>query len=359
MSVSGEVVLGLDGGGTKTEVAVVDHQARVLRWVAGPGLDPTSGEDWQGRLAGLVAGVTPVAARLGLPYFSEVPEISALQQEVAGRLLGPGALVRNDVDLAFEGALGGAQGVLVLSGTGSMAWARGARGAARAGGFGDVFGDEGSAHWIGVQALNLVSRHLDGRRQSKAFAEGVLEGLGLAGAPPLPSSPTGAEARARMDLGAQVPGQVAPSPSWGGVGVGGTFAGGAGPALIAWTYGAGASRASVAQVARIVGRLAEAGEGEALRLLHAAARELAALARAAARAAGADVRVWSHAGGVLGNPVVRDYLAKALGAAPRAPVLPPVGGAVLAAARAAGWDTGDDFTGRLAQGLREAAESGN
>ena len=302
-------VLGLDGGGTKTEIALVDPAGRVLRLVAGPGLDPTSGEDWQGRLAAMVAGMSPVAARLGLPYFSEVPEISEAQQALATRLLGPCALVRNDVDLGFEGALGGQEGVLVLSGTGSMAWARGRRGTARAGGFGDVFGDEGSAHWIGVQALNLVSRHLDGRWRCAGFAEGLLARLGISGGE-----------------------------------------------LIAWTYGAGASRAEVAQVARHVASLADGGEEEARRLLRRAAGELARLARAAARAAGADPRHWSHAGGVLGNPMLRGFLASELGAPPLAPLLPPVGGAALAAARAAGWQTGSDFTGRLALALREAAE---
>ena len=157
-----EIVLGLDGGGTKTEIALVARDGQVVRFLAGPGLDPMAG-DWEARLAAMATGLGPVrAAVLGLPYFSEVAEISARQQAVASRLFGTAAQVRNDVDVAFEGALGGQDGVLILAGTGSMAWARGAAGTARAGGFGDAFGDEGSANWIGRIALNLVSRHLDG-----------------------------------------------------------------------------------------------------------------------------------------------------------------------------------------------------
>ncbi len=109
-------------------------------------------------LAALV-DVGPVdAAVLGLPYFSEVPAISARQSAVAVAALGAGACVMNDVAVAFEGALGGDEGVLVLAGTGSMGWARGPAGVVRVGGWGDVFGDEGSAFWIGREALALVSR---------------------------------------------------------------------------------------------------------------------------------------------------------------------------------------------------------
>ena len=303
-------VLGLDGGGTKTEIALADRSGRVERRV-GPGLDPMAGPEWEGRLAAMVAGVGEVqAAVLGLPYFSEVAEISARQEAVARRLLGPMARVRNDVDVAFEGAMGGRDGVLILSGTGSMAWARGARGTARAGGFGDAFGDEGSAHWIGCQALNLVSRHLDGRRRAAGFARAILAALGIGGGD-----------------------------------------------LIAWTYGRGAARADVAQVALAVAALAAAGNVEAIAILRRAARELAALGRAAGAAAGVGAMRWSYAGGVLGNASVRNMVADALGCEPVAPVLPPVGGAVLAAARAAGWDVGDEFQGRLARSLRDAAEN--
>lgn len=302
------LVLGLDGGGTKTEVALADRTGRVVRFEAGGGLDPTAAGDWEGRLQDLVAGMVPERAVLGLPCFSEVAAISQRQQAVATQLLGPGARVRNDVDVAFEGALGGRDGVLILAGTGAMAWARGRLGTARAGGFGDAFGDEGSANWIGREALNLVSRHLDGRRRSAGFARGILAALGIAG----------------QDL-------------------------------IGWTYGAGAGRARIAQVARHVAALAAEGNGEAARLLRRAASELALQGRAAGRAAGLEGMRWSYAGGVMGNPVLRRMVADALGVEPVTPLLPPVGGAVLAAAEAAGWDVGDEFKVRLASTLRDAA----
>ena len=297
-------VLGLDGGGTKTEVAVVDRRGQVVAFVAGAGMDPTAADGWEARLAAMVGPLGAVErAVLGLPYFTEVPAISARQSAVAVQVLGPGARVQNDVGMAFEGALGGSEGVLILAGTGSMAWARGPKGVVRAGGFGDVFGDEGSAFWIGREALRVVSRHLDGRQRAAGFAAGILGGLGITG-----------------------------------------------DQLIAWTYGQ--PRVAVAGLAVLVSRLAAEGNRDAAGVLRRAARELGDLTLAAMKVAGLQRGArWSFAGGVLGNPVVRGMIEARLGVEPASPVLPPVGGAVLVAARDAGWDTGVEFQATLARSL--------
>jgi glucosamine kinase len=170
-------VLGLDSGGTKTLAVVADRSGRVVAAANGEGLDPTAHDQWQARLAAMIAPFGPVvAATLGLPFHGEIAEISAQQQAVAKSLVGEQAQVVNDVAVAFEGALAGQDGILILAGTGSMAWARGRHGTVRVGGWGDAFGDEGSAYWIGREALGLVSQHLDGRADSPAFADGILAG---------------------------------------------------------------------------------------------------------------------------------------------------------------------------------------
>ena len=91
-------------------------------------------------------------------------------------------MVVNDVRVAFDGAFACGPGALILSGTGSMAWASLGRPNSphvRVGGWGDLFGDEGSGYWIGREALTLVSRHLDGRASVPAFAEGLLAAIGV------------------------------------------------------------------------------------------------------------------------------------------------------------------------------------
>lgn len=303
-------VLGIDGGGTKTDAALVDGSGRVLARMRTDGLDPNAGGDWEQVLERIAAEVGPLPqVVLGLPYHGEIAQISGRQAEVAARIFGAGAQVRNDVEVAFDGALAGEEGVLILAGTGSMAWARGPLGTHRVGGWGDLFGDEGSAFWIGREALGRASQALDGRRGDRSFADALLARIGVA--------PDG---------------------------------------LIAWAYGLNPQRAGIAALAAEVSALAEAGETEACHLLSDAAGHLASHGLTAARLCGAGSR-WSHAGGVMADPRVLRALTDRMGVAPTAPVLPPVGGAVLRAAQAAGWDTGAAFVAALKTGLTNEQHS--
>lgn len=301
-----EHVLGLDGGGTKTDLAVIDCAGSVISRRQMQGLDPTKGPEWEAVLAGIATTVGPVTtAVLGLPFHGEVAQISARQTEIATSLFGASACVMNDVAVAFDGAFAGADGVLVLAGTGSMAWSRGPLGVHRVGGWGECFGDEGSAFWIGREALRQISQQLDGRRPRTTFADAMLS---------------------RIGIGAND--------------------------LIGWTYGLANKRALIAALAVTVSALARAGDADAAALMTKAASHLSHLGLTAQRLCGLALG-WSFAGGVMNDAVVRDGLTKAMGAAPVAPILPPVGGAVLAAARAAGWETGDDFIARLKVGLTD------
>ena len=300
-------VLGLDGGGTKTAVAVAGPSGRVIAAALGPGLDPTAGDGWEARLIALVQPFAPIqSAMLGLPYFSEVPAISARQTALARSVLGIGAEVVNDVAMAYEGAMGGTEGVLLLSGTGSMAWARGPAGVVRCGGWGDVFGDEGSAFWIGREALTCVSHHLDGRQAAPGLTAGILDALNITGAQ-----------------------------------------------LIDWTYNQSQTRAAVAHLSRRVAEMA-GHDPDAADILNRAAAQLVDLARTAARISGqAPGYDWSYAGGVFNSAHILAQVTAGLGTQPRAPRLPPVGGAVLAAARRAGWITDENFIATLANSLAE------
>lgn len=295
-------VLGLDGGGTKTILAMALPTGEVIETKNGPGMDPTAGPKWEQHLTNMLRPCPAVeAAVLGLAYFSEIPAISVRQTEIAQLVLGPRAEVVNDVAVAYEGALGGSDGVLVLSGTGSMAWARGPLGIVRSGGWGDVFGDEGSAFWIGRAALSRVSRHLDGRQNAPVFAKGILDALGLTGSD-----------------------------------------------LIEWTYGQSHPRAAVAGLSRHVSALA-GHDADAAQILKQAAGQLVELSRTAARTAGlAEGHAWSFAGGSFASPILLAEVTAGMGSDPMLPRLPPVGGAVIAAARRAGWTIDESFLATLA-----------
>ena len=72
----------------------------------------------------------------------------------------------NDAVCGWAGALAGEDGINIVAGTGSIGYGEFEGRAARAGGWGELFSDEGSAHWIAREALSLFSRMSDGRRRA-------------------------------------------------------------------------------------------------------------------------------------------------------------------------------------------------
>jgi glucosamine kinase len=90
--------------------------------------------------------------------------------------------VVGDMQIALEAALGSGPGVVVIAGTGSIAYGRDRDGrTVRAGGWGFAIGDEGSAHWIGRTAVNVVlhaSDESDELRPS-TLTEGLFRAWGV------------------------------------------------------------------------------------------------------------------------------------------------------------------------------------
>ncbi len=310
-----DLILGLDGGGTKTLLAVAARDGSVLLTKRTATVDPFAEAAWPDALARSLASARPVLPRLagavlGLPCFGEVADLSRRQQDVAHRLLPVHHDVVNDVQAAFTGALAGRPGILLLAGTGSMAWAGNGRREMRVGGWGDAFGDEGSAFWIGREALSLVGRALDGRSPQAGFAQNLLGRLGLKASE-----------------------------------------------LAGWCYGQETRRrAAIAGVARVIDAMAEAGDAAAHSLLTRAADHLADHAQACRTALGlSQEAAWSHAGGVFASRAVMMRVTERLGAPPQEPRLSPVGGALLRAAQLSGWPTDTVWIDRLHQALSTPA----
>ncbi|QFP75704.1 N-acetylglucosamine kinase [Deinococcus sp. AJ005] len=305
-------VLGLDGGGSKTALAYVSGAGEVVGPFYAPGINPFDRPDWEAVMrAFLSAHPAPgplVRASLGLPGYGESPAFSARQAGVCADLLGPCPhSVMNDVEAAFVGAFAGGPGALLLAGTGSMVWAEdcspqgGAR-QIRTGGWGEGFGDEGSAYWIGRRALGLASQSLDGRHTDADFAQALLT-------PVLDGPPTQTD-------------------------------------LLMWYYGQTHVRSAVAKLARSVDELADAGQPTARTILLEASKLLAQHVMAARRQLGQPDLPWSYAGSVLGSRTVLGALTTLLGT-PQPPALPPLGGALFHAASRAGFTTDTDWQTRV------------
>lgn len=184
--------LGVDGGGTKTSYAVIDADGLVRAQHVGPSVSHLAqgfaratdllldGIGSALRGAALAPGDLTYAF-LGLPSYGEDSATTAQMDLMPARLL-DAARYRcgNDMLCSWAGSLACRDGISVIAGTGSMAYGEYAGRAARAGGWGELIGDEGSAYWIAREGMNLFSRMSDGRAPRGQLYELVRARFGLA-----------------------------------------------------------------------------------------------------------------------------------------------------------------------------------
>lgn len=164
------LVAGIDGGQSSTTALIADVTGRVLaRGVAGPADEVGVARD-STRLRDALGGALADACRqAGLAPGTEFTAIVAGVSGYAGRVYGrePNLPVRHlvlthDAPIAHAGALGGDPGIVVIAGTGSVVYARDGWGAERTlGGWGYLFGDEGSAFGIVRDGLAALMRRAD------------------------------------------------------------------------------------------------------------------------------------------------------------------------------------------------------
>ncbi len=163
--------LGIDCGGTKTECAVGDESKVLGRATAATAkLARVSQDEARANLrtaieqACAAADVQPAAiARtcFGLSGGSN-PQTAETARRLASGLVAGDIEAVGDMTIALEAAFGAQPGVVVIAGTGSIAYGRNERGEiARAGGWGPGVSDEGSGDWIGRAAVALALRAHD------------------------------------------------------------------------------------------------------------------------------------------------------------------------------------------------------
>ena len=298
---SGEdLLVGVDIGGTKVHVAAADGTGLLIDtvrastgWAAHP--YPRAAQWLTALLDDLVPAWRSARALAIGAHGADSPEQAARLQRAISAAAGRECTVVNDAELVLP-ATGLDAGVGLIVGTGSIASGHApGRATSTAGGWGWLLGDEGSAPALVLQAVRAVLLRHELGREPDALGQALLAAHGVAAPPDL-----------------LVP------------------------------VSAAAAGGSWARLAPLVFAAADAGSEDADRVLHQAAAALAQLVDRLARR-GIDVRDVVIAGGVARHqPRYVQRIAAAVralhpGARVRRLEVEPVSGALVLAARAAGW----------------------
>jgi len=236
-------VLGIDAGGTKTVCLLANDRGEVLAQTRASGanlqvmgefgvekilhrvMDETLG-DRDIKLDSICLGIA------GVDRPRDAQTIRDVMRRIGQKTR---TVVVNDALVALVAGAGEQAGIVVVAGTGSIAYGHDAEGrAARAGGWGYLLGDEGGGFWIGRSALNAVVREFDGRGPQTMLTELVIDAMHL-------GNPTD---------------------------------------LVHAVYAGGLHRYAIAAIAPVVERAADNGDAVATDIISRASSELAAAQRA-------------------------------------------------------------------------------
>lgn len=182
-------VLGIDAGGTKTVCQLADETGEVLAEArrGGANLQAIGEFEVEKVLHDVMEeaigdlDIRPAAVCLGIAGVDR-PDDARVVRGIMKRIgYKAKLLVVNDALVALEAGAPGQPGVVVIAGTGSIAYGRNDHNqAARAGGWGYMLGDEGSGYWIGRAALRAVLRESDRRGPATQLTGLLLNYYGVA-----------------------------------------------------------------------------------------------------------------------------------------------------------------------------------
>jgi glucosamine kinase len=193
---AGPYVIGVDAGGTKTRVAVLTLGGALAGSGTGPGANPNSGGDIAGALTTALSAALGDLDRslvlngvFGIAGAGSAGRPAALAAARcawhAVGLHGSPAVV-TDIAVAFAAGTGAPEGIVVFSGTGAgAAVINDGTIVQRADGYGWLVGDQGSAVWLGREAVLATLAALDGRGAPTLLAESVPRALLGSAAPGL------------------------------------------------------------------------------------------------------------------------------------------------------------------------------
>ncbi|WP_234120936.1 N-acetylglucosamine kinase [Clostridium hydrogenum] len=235
-----EYVIGIDGGGTKTHMKISDLNYNIIaEGIKGPSnINSTSKEEVKKVFQELICeGVKEIGQSLDNCNAICIGTAGADRDEdkviIENMIKAIGykgkIIVVNDAEIALAGGIGKRNGIIVISGTGSICYGRTEEGkSCRSGGWGHIIGDEGSGYDIGISAIKAALKSYDGRGEKTILETSILKHLDL---------------KCHEDL-------------------------------INYIYRSGAGKKEIAKLTRVVNSAYKAGDAVSKRILKSAAKEL-------------------------------------------------------------------------------------
>lgn len=181
------LAIGLDGGGTKTRAILTDNMGNILgRGVSGPSNHNRVGDELAEsalndaiRQAFFQAQISPRPVKsicLGMAGADRPDDQLWLEDWARRNQVSSQVICVNDGRILISAGTPQGWGCGLISGTGSLAVGRNDKGdSVRSGGWGYLFGDEGSGYWIGISALRAVAKSVDGRGPDTLLKNMILE----------------------------------------------------------------------------------------------------------------------------------------------------------------------------------------
>ncbi|MEW9097332.1 MAG: BadF/BadG/BcrA/BcrD ATPase family protein [Clostridiaceae bacterium] len=193
-------VLSIDGGGTKCLSALLDYESNIV------GVGESGSCNYQSigeekSKESIKNSILNAIKAYQKKYSYDISKIECVIAGIAGNDTGKDKKVmerifksifdelnitvdkyalENDAYITLNGALEEREGVLIISGTGSICYGKNNKNQYyRAGGWGYILGDEGSGFWIGSQAIKFIFHSEDGRKESTLLKESILDSLKL------------------------------------------------------------------------------------------------------------------------------------------------------------------------------------
>jgi N-acetylglucosamine kinase-like BadF-type ATPase len=185
--------LGVDGGQSSTTALIADESGRIIGRGRGGPCNHVSAADGRAKFFSAIGSCLEQARREAQVAPEDLKFASVClgfsgggedkERYVRELIHSEFYKITHDAEIALIGATAGEPGIILIAGTGSIAFGRNGKGeTARAGGWGYIFGDEGGAFDLARQALRAALRQEEGWGEATSLREKLLRSTGAASA---------------------------------------------------------------------------------------------------------------------------------------------------------------------------------